>query len=81
MYHFSLDNIKEYASKFNLKIIEARTFSYPSMFSVPVKLGLLPKEFFFAKSISRAKRAMKFLKSFDEVGWGNDMLITLNKKL
>jgi len=81
LYHFSIQDIKEYASQFNLKVLDVKTFSYPSMFSVPVAEGLLPKDFLFSKSIFRAKRAMRFLKSFDEIGWGNDMLITLKKKI
>jgi SAM-dependent methyltransferase len=79
LYHFSLDDIRSYADKFHLEISDFRTFSYPAMYKFAAKQNLLPS-FSFVNNILQAQNTQKVLNCFDEVGLGNDMIITLRKR-
>ena len=80
LYHFSQKDISNYAIKHNLEIISTTTFSYPEMFNFAAKIGLLKDSFLFTKNILTAQREQKYLNLTDDMGWGNDMIITLKRK-
>ena len=79
LHHFSLDTLSKYCKKNDLEIVEEKTFSYPSMFSYAVDIGLLPKRFKSGRGIFSAKRMQNSLNIFDEFGLGNDIVVTIKK--
>lgn len=79
LYHFRPADILAYADRYGLTVIEIKTFSYPEMYRAAGNAGLLPKVFADSWTVAQAKVISEFLKSFDDLGWGNDMLIVLQK--
>ena len=79
LYHFSLDTLSKYCKKYDLEIVEERTFSYPSMFYYADDIGLLPKRFKSRRGVFSAKRMQNSLNIFDEFGLGNDIIVTIKK--
>ena len=80
LYHFRPMDIRAYAERYGLTVMEIETFSYPDMYRVSASSGLLSHAYTRSWSLAEAKAICDFLKPFDDVGWGNDMLIKLQKK-
>lgn len=80
LYHFRPKDILAYADRYGLTAVKVKTFSYPGMFSVAGRVGLLPNSFNIPWGVRQAQVIRDFLKPFDDLGWGNDMLIILQKK-
>ena len=77
LYHFSISDLKSYAYKSGLEVLDFKTFSYPAMFHMAAKNSLLPKKFLLADNLSIAQKSMPLLGALDDMGWGNDLIITL----
>jgi len=81
LFHFDFNSLVNYAEKFNLKVINQLTFSYPGMYLFAEKIGLISKKHNFSNmNLSAAHNLLKFHKIIDDVGLGNDLLVTLKKK-
>lgn len=79
LYHFTPSDIYRYSKKANLKVLDIKTFSYPEMFYTSAEVGLLSSSFKSRPSILGARGIIEFLKSVDDFGWGNDMLVILER--
>lgn len=81
LYHFRPKDILGYAARHGLFVVRQVTFSYPEMFRAAAEVGLLPSVFSSRLGISAAKEMLRTLAPFDQAGWGNDMVIVLEKSL
>jgi len=77
LYHFRIVDIENYARRFGLKILNFKTFSYPSMFIFASKIGMFSTDFFKKFGLRDARNFQSLLNRFDFNGYGNDMLIVL----
>ena len=80
LYHFSVLDLKAYTHTFGMEVIDINTFSYPAMFQMAAKNGLLSKKFLFAENLSIAQKTMPLLGALDDMGWGNDLILTLQTR-
>lgn len=78
LFHFKFQDIKKYCEKFNLKILEFQTFSYPGMYYFSSKINNKFKSF-EKITIRQSKRLMGALSHFDKMGIGNDMIFIISK--
>ena len=78
LYHFTQSTIKKYCDKNKLKIDFIKTFSYPGMYYFS---SLVNENFkYFNKlSPSSAYDFLKQMEYFDNMGFGNDMVIVIKK--
>ncbi len=82
LYHFDLDVLGNYSKKYNLKKKKSLTFSYPEMYIFAERVGLICDDFKFSEmSLSSAFDFQRFHKVFDNIGFGNDILLILEKDL
>jgi len=80
LYHFCKNDLFNYAKKYNLKVIEFRTFSYPNMFVFAAGFSKeISKSFSSSMKISEAHYFQRILSRLDQNELGNDMLIVLEK--
>lgn len=77
LYHFRPKDIENYASRYGLRIVSLRTFSYPQMYVFAAQVGLLPKSFPKQLGLRAARAFQSTLDLFDKTGWGNDMVVEL----
>ena len=77
LYHFRPQDIRNYAAKYGLRVLELTTFSYPQMFTAAAQAGLLPASFLKPQTLTEARAFQSILTRFDEAGWGNDMIAIL----
>tara|TARA_Y100001978_G_scaffold199418_1_gene213688 strand:- start:792 stop:1796 length:1005 start_codon:yes stop_codon:yes gene_type:complete len=81
LYHFDINSLTNYAHKFNLRICQYLTFSYPEMYLFAEKIGLINKKYNFnSMNLQKAYDFQKFHKCLDDTGIGNDILLILEKK-
>ena len=81
LFHFDINSLKNYATKFNLNVKKFLTFSYPGMYLFAEKIGLISKKFNFSKmSLSKAHDFSNFHTLVDNIGFGNDILLILKKQ-
>lgn len=81
LFHFDIDSLQNYAIKFNLAVKKFCTFSYPGMYLFAEQIGLISKKYNFNKmSLSKAHEFSKFHSILDDIGFGNDILLILNKQ-
>ena len=80
LYHFSPSDIERYAKRHQFSVKSLTTFSYPGMFVTAGEVGLFPKLFSDPLSFAKAKRLQQVLSQFDQLNFGNDMIITLAPK-
>lgn len=80
LYHFNAKNIYDYADKFGMNVNKLITFSYPQMFTVAAKFGLLPSTFSKQFSFHNAMAFQKILSRFDDACLGNDLIAILELK-
>ncbi|WP_186647720.1 class I SAM-dependent methyltransferase [Fluviispira vulneris] len=78
LYHFSLDNIQNYADKNNLKIIDSITFSYPGLYYFSSKY-FEELDAYKNMSIYEAWKMNKIMEKTN-IKDGNDMIIVLKKE-
>lgn len=78
LFHFKLADIKNYASKFGLKVTSHQSFSYPAMLihagEVHPSFGQLSR-----LNLLECLSLKKFLTSLDQSGLGNDLILQLKK--
>lgn len=79
LYHFRACDIAAYADRFGLVVKAQHTFSYPEMFRAAGDAGLLPTAFADYGDIFWARAMMRSLKPFDDAGWGNDLLVVIER--
>ena len=79
LYHFRTGDIHRYAQKVGLKVRQTVTFSYPQMFVVAARAGMLPLPFTNFENFSEARAFAHALKVIDQCGMGNDVVVTLEK--
>ena len=81
LFHFDINSLTNYAQKFNLSIEKYLTFSYPEMYLFAEKVGLISKKYNFNKmNLLNAYNFFKFHNFFDDLGFGNDILLGLKRK-
>lgn len=78
LYHFTYPTIKKYCDKYNLSIELFKTFSYPGMyyFSSIVNNNF---RYFNKFSVTSAYDFLKQMDFFDNMGFGNDMILLIKK--
>ena len=81
LYHFRPKDILAYGERHGLRGISVTTFSYPEMFRAAAAAGLWPAAFSSCSGIVAAKEMLRTLAPFDQAGWGNDMVVILEKSL
>lgn len=81
LFHFSQDSLRKYANKHNLEITSSFTFSYPGMFYFAQDIGLLSQESKFSRGITFSKQFQKVLNVFDNLGMGNDIVVSVKRKV
>ena len=80
LFHFDLNSLTNYSQKFNLSIEKCITFSYPEMYLFAEKVGLISKKYNFNKmNLFNAYNFLKFHNIFDDLGFGNDILLILRR--
>ena len=77
LYHFRPIDIENYATRFGLRVVSVRTFSYPRMFTVAAQLEMLPPAFGRPSSVRSAREFQSALSRFDDANLGNDMIAIL----
>ena len=77
LYHFSPNDIMNYAKRNNLTVTNLKTFSYYQMFVFASKIGLLPKSMLLKDSIKKAKAFKDIFLHLDGAGFGNDMIVEM----
>ncbi|MEQ1794644.1 MAG: class I SAM-dependent methyltransferase [Nitrospira sp.] len=81
LYHFRPQDVLAYGKRHGLCKISVTTFSYPEMFRVAAEVGLLPVVLASRSGIVAAREMLRTLVPFDQAGWGNDMVVILEKSL
>lgn len=79
LYHLRPKDIEAYGERHGFRVVRVETFSYPEMFRAAAEVGLLPPTFSSRQGIFAAKEMMRTLTPFDQAGWGNDMVVVLEK--
>ena len=79
LYHFRTADIQNYALSNGFKVKSIRTFSYPQMFISASESGLLPDNFKNNIKFKHAKAFQCMTKVFDNAGYGNDMIVVLQR--
>ena len=77
LYHFRPADLHAYAERHGLRVVETLTFSYPQMFVAAAQAGLLPASFARFSAFSDARALARALKTFDDAGMGNDVVVIL----
>lgn len=81
LFHFDINSLTNYSQKFNLIIEKYLTFSYPEMYLFAEKVGLISKKYNFNNmNLFDAYNFQKFHNIFDDLGFGNDILLILKKR-
>lgn len=81
LYHFRPKDVLAYGERHGLRGISVTTFSYPEMFRAAAAAGLWPSAFSSCSGIVAAREMLRTLAPFDQAGWGNDMVVVLEKSL
>lgn len=80
LYHFRPQDLRKYADKTGLTVVESRTFSYPEMYVVAAATCPSLRELDARQlGVNAARRMQETLDRFDALGLGNDMLFILEK--
>ena len=80
LYHYDLNIMRKFCSKYKLNIKESITFSYPGMYAFAEKVGLINSQYKFSKlNLNEAFYFMQAHKIFDNLGYGNDIMFLINK--
>lgn len=80
LFHFDINSLTNYSEKFNLTIKKFLTFSYPEMYLFAEKIGLINDQYNFKNlNLIKASNLLEFHKIFDDLGYGNDILLVLKK--
>ncbi len=80
LYHFTKNDIVNYAEKNSLTIIKHETFSYPQMYRFLCEINPTLNHIFSDIKINEACKFQKTLSRFDKLGLGNDMVFILEHK-
>ena len=79
LYHFKPNDIRNYCKKYGLKVLDFRTFSFPSTFSFAAEKGLINLLEIKNMSLFQGKQIQKFFDVLDQAGKGNDMIFRVSK--
>lgn len=79
LYHFRAVDLEAYGARHRLHTRQVTTFSYPGMYSAAAEAGLFPSHFTAMQNIRVARAFLRSMAPFDAAGWGNDMLVVLEK--
>jgi SAM-dependent methyltransferase len=80
LYHFRPCDIKNYARRSNLRILQFQTFSYPQMFIAGAQAGMFSDAFVVQFGLREARQLQSALTRFDYAGFGNDMIFVLSNE-
>ena len=81
LFHFDINSLTNYSKKFNLNIEKYVTFTYPEMYLFAEKVGLINKNYNFNNmTLQDAFNFLNLHKIFDDLGFGNDILLVVKKK-
>lgn len=80
LYHFRPQDIVSFGQRHGLNTLRTTTFSYPEMFRAAAAAGLLPAVFASQNGLLATRAMMRALVPFDQAGWGNDMVVVLEKQ-
>ena len=79
LYHFKPNDIRNYCAECCLKVLDFRTFSFPSTFRFAAEVGLINSLEMKNMSLFQAKQVKKYLDVLDQASKGNEMMFRVSK--